>query len=298
MPLRYRLSFTESGQRFLITDERIENQNPYPGHDVPFLYFGYDKGRPILNLNSGIKRQLQREDVDAERSILAQRRDPDQYPEITYLGETLERIRLYREWAFGRFNASRLSNQPDQRNDFLLEDGRNLSLMLNRLRREPAIKQRLLDGLRLLYEGIDDFDVSVDSGSIQFFVQEGRNIIPATRLSDGTVRYMYLLAILLHPTPPPLIAIEEPELGLHPDIISTIAELLVEASEKTQLIVTTHSTLLVDALSATPEDVLVCEKFAGSTQMRRLALSKLNEWLQHYSLGELWRRGELGGNRW
>jgi len=78
------------------------------------------------------------------------------------------------------------------------------------------------------------------------------------RLSDGTLRYLCLLTILCHPAPPPLICIEEPELGLHPDILPEVAKMLVDAASRTQLIVTTHSDILVDCLSDHPEAIVVC----------------------------------------
>ena len=112
------------------------------------------------------------------------------------------------------------------------------------------------------------------------------------------MRYLCLLAILLHPEPPSLIGIEEPELGLHPDLLPGLADLLVEASERTQLIVTTHSDVLVDALTERPESVVVCEKNDGQTEMRRLDKADLDKWLKEYRLGDLWTSGELGGNRW
>ncbi len=85
---------------------------------------------------------------------------------------------------------------------------------------------------------------------------------------------------------------------MHPDVLSRLAELLVDASQRTQLIVTTHSEILVDALSDTPEYVLVCEKENGATSIRRCDLADLKNWLAKYSLGELWRKGQIGGNRW
>src|SRR4030042_5600050 len=99
---------------------------------------------------------------------------------------------------------------------------------------------------------------------------EGEYKIPATRLSDGTLRYLCLLSILCHPNPPPLVCIEEPELGLHPDVLPNLALLMLSASERCQLIVTTHSDILVDALTEIPESVIVCEKQGGSTRMQRL----------------------------
>jgi predicted ATPase len=107
-----------------------------------------------------------------------------------------------------------------------------------------------------------------------------------------------LLAVLCDPSPPPLVCIEEPELGLHPDIIPKVADLLIDASERTQLIVTTHSDILVDAMTEQPDAVLICEKHNGQTKIRRLNSEKLQEWLNEYRLGELWISGELGGTRW
>lgn len=102
----------------------------------------------------------------------------------------------------------------------------------------------------------------------------------------------------MDPEPPPLIAIEEPELGLHPDIQGQLANLLLEASERTQLVVTTHSDILVDALTESPETIVVCEKNDGCTRLERLDSEKLKPWLAKYRLGELWTGGEIGGTRW
>jgi len=296
--LRYLLSFSEVGQRFEIVNEQIENEKPANvTHPLPYFYYHFNDGHPTLNVK-GDRRSLQQEDVDLEKSILSQRRDPDQYPEITYLAQSLGRIRLYREWSFGRYTAPRLPQKADLPNDVLEPDASNLGLVLNRLRRDPAVKQRLLIALRALYKGIDDYDIQIEGGTVQVFFQEGRFIVPATRLSDGTLRYLCLLAILCHPSPPPLICIEEPELGLHPDVLPTLAELLKEASERTQLIVTTHSDVLVDAMTDQPESVLVTEKRDTGTVLTRLNAEKLKPWLEKYRLGQLWTRGEIGGTRW
>ncbi|RRO10132.1 AAA family ATPase [Pectobacterium aquaticum] len=297
-PLRYALSFTEVGQRFEIIDERVENKkSDGQKYREPYFYYHFNGGRPTLNVK-GSKRTLQQQDIDLEKSILSQRRDPDQYPEITYLGLELAKIRLYREWSFGRYTSPRQPQKADLPNDLLESNCSNLGLVLNRLRREPAIKQRLLSALQALYEGIDDYDVQIEGGTVQVFFHEGNFTVPATRLSDGTLRYLCLLAVLCHPNPPPLICIEEPELGLHPDVLPTLAQLLKEASQRTQIIVTTHSDVLVDAMSDQPESVLVAEKSADGTTMTRLDSEKLKPWLEKYRLGQLWTRGEIGGTRW
>jgi len=295
--LRYRLAFTSTGQRFELTDECLENENPDQGQTEPYFFYRYQQNHPVLNIKEG-QRTLKRENVDPEKSILAQRKDPDQYPELTWLGEQFLKIKIYREWSFGRKAALRLPQETDAPNDFLSEDCLNLGLVLNTLRRRPEVKRAILGHLAEFYEGIEDFDISVEGGTVQLFLQEGNYTIPATRLSDGTIRYICLLAILCHPVPPPLICIEEPELGLHPDVLPTVATLIKEASQRCQLIVTTHSDVLIDELTDTPDSVLVCEKENGITAVRRLDSSRLKEWLEKYTLGELWRKGEIGGNRW
>lgn len=295
--LRYVLGFTASVQRFEIVDERIENATALTPDRLLHSYYDFDGGQPVLNIK-GEKRQLQRQDVDLEKSILSQRRDPDQYPELTYLGQVLGKIRLYREWSFGRYTPPRLPQKADLPNEHLEPDCSNLGLVLNRLRRDPAVKRRLLTGLQALYDGIDDYDVQIEGGTVQVFFHQGRIPIPATRLSDGTLRYLCLLAVLCHPNPPPLVCIEGPELGLHPDVLPTLADLLKEASTRTQLIVTTHSDVLVDAMSDQPEAVLVAEKGEHGTTLTRLDAEKLKPWLEKYRLGQLWTRDEIGGTRW
>ena len=112
-------------------------------------------------------------------------------------------------------------------------------------------------------------------------------------LSDGMLRFLCMLAIFRCQTPPPLIVVEEPELGLHPDLIRLVASPVKEASSRTQLIVTTHSPDLVSELE--PEDVLIVEKADGATEMRRLSGPNLEIWLKEFRLGELWQMGEIGG---
>ena len=296
--LLYRLSFTRAGTQLKIVDEKIENEKPDEGHERPYLYFDYNGGRPVLNV-AGQPRSLKHEEVDPQRSILSQRQDPDQYPEVTYLGRFFGSFRLYRNWDFGPDSEVRNLYGSEQKNDFLEEDISNLGLMLNRLRAEPNAKPELLRHLKMFYQGAEDILTPIQGGLVDVRVEEENGItIPASRLSDGTLRWLSLLTILLHPDPPPLVCIEEPELGLHPDMIQPLAKLLLSASERMQLIVTTHSDGLVDELSGNPSAVIVCEKRNASSILKRLNSEQLSDWLKRYTLGQLWRTGEIGGNRW
>jgi predicted ATPase len=190
--------------------------------------------------------------------------------------------------------------QPtDSPNQFLEEDGSNLALVLNDLEHRGDAKDKIVSYLKKFNPRIKDYSIRILGGTVQLFVREEglEKPISAMRLSDGTLRYLCLLAILCHPEPPPLICLEEPEVGLHPDILPTIAELLIDASSRTQLIVTTHSDILVSALSDVPEAVLVCEADEDGTHFKRLDKENLKEWLDEYELGEVWLRGGIGGTR-
>ena len=294
--LSHSVTFAETTHRLELISEQIAKAEPTPGQDKPCVYFELNADGP----NFGRNKKLTQTSLLYKRSqsVLSQIRDPFHYPDLTWLGDMYPRMRTYREWTFGRHAAPRQPQDAALPNDFLLEGGQNLGLVVNRLKREPAAKSRFLDALRQLYEGIVDFDVIVEGGTVQVILQEGNITVPAVRLSDGTLRYLGLLAILCHPTPPPLVCLEEPELGLHPDILPGLADLLRNASERCQLIVTTHSDTLIDALTDTPESVVVCEKENGQTRLRRLDKDDLSHWLDKYRLGELWSSGEIGGNRW
>ena len=299
----YTLAFEEKRNRFEVTDELITKLQFSEEGESRHLYFHKlgefveDKSNKY-EFNRSQELKLKREDLDPEQSVLSQLKGTQHYPVLTYIGNQFNKIKIYREWSLGRLTPPRLYQQINLPNDFLSENCSNLGPVLSQLIEEPIAKAKLLDALKELYADISDIGFSIKSGEMQVNLQEGDITIPATRLSDGTLRYLCLLAILLHPNPPPLICIEEPELGLHPDILPTIADLLVEASERCQLVVTTHSEVLVDALTDTPESIVVCEKHQGQTTMRRLDKDDLAKWLEKYRLGELWTSGELGGNRW
>jgi predicted ATPase len=308
--LIHQLKFTASNQRLEILEEDIidENINFVDEIDENFYFqrFSVD-GNPSFKVVENYANETQKIYIEffandllkPEQSILSQIQEPKKYPELSYLGREFSKISLYRYWQMGRDSEPRKPQKADLPQHPLLEDGSNLGLFLNDLQHQIG-NRKIIDTLKKFYESAEELSVRIYGGTVQIFIREEGVIQPisATRLSDGTLRYLFLMALLLDPTPPPLICIEEPELGLHPDILPTIAELLIEASQRTQLIVTTHSDALVSALSEYPESVVVCERDNTGTHLRRLKPEKLKKWLEKYTLGDLWRIGEIGGNRW
>ena len=321
--LRHSLTLADQEGRPLAADEQIEPSKKHSGDPSGYRYYRSPQGdeREMLReMLRGTEAKLPQPSKSKKPNIYTTIIDENRgsvgffstfeqeesllysfammdYPALWYLKHQYEQIRLYRNWSFGPHAKLRQPCNAHARSDFLDEGGENLPLVLSQL--HGMHKKSFLSALSKLFDGIVDIQCPVTGGTVALFLEEsGNRSIPATRLSDGTLRYLCLLAILLHPEPPPLICIEEPELGLHPDLLPTLSDLMREASERTQLIVTTHSDVFVDTLTDQPESVVVCEKHDGQTEMRRLDKGDLAKWLENYRLGDLWTSGELGGNRW
>lgn len=238
---------------------------------------------------------------DGKKSVLSLYRGEN--PLVSQIIRNISRLKVYSDRPHGDRNVLRFPLNTDADSEFLSEQFDNLPLVLHELNNRVSVEALLLNHLQKFYPRVSRIYMGLVGGRAQVFLQEevgGTTInMPASRLSDGTLSFLCLLTILCHPTPPPLICLEEPELGLHPDALPLIAELLVEASQRTQLIITTHSDLLVSAIGKRdPEAILVCEHSPEEgTTMTRPNPERLQRWLEEgdESLGEIWLRGAIGG---
>ena len=169
--------------------------------------------------------------------------------------------------------------------------------------------------LHTLYTGVAEFRREVDLAMTAVFGEEFKELVfpPAADqrvqlrvrwrslrqaqssadLSDGTLRFLFLLAVLANPNRPPLIAIEEPDLGLHPSMLPVVAEHAAEAARHSQVFFTTHSSSFLDAFRDRTPTTTVVECRKGRTNLTVLTGDKLDYWLEQYTLGELFRSGEL-----
>jgi predicted ATPase len=293
-PIRYALEFESEAGAFVVSSERLVDDLARQPEHSGYLHAS-DGVAALFDLSGEMRVEPTR--FDRTHSVLAQLRDPVAYPEVSAVGDALKRILIYRAWSFGPDANIRESCRADVETSTLLEDFSNLPARLAVLKRDPATKRRLLELLREVSPAYNDIEVTPEGGRLQLYVTEGERNVPAHRLSDGTLRYLALLAILLQPGAN-LVVIEEPELGLHPDMFPTLRDLLVEASERFQLVVTTHSTQLVDGLTDHAESVLVCEKENGTTRLVRLDQSDVDAWREQGALGLQWMSGRHGGTRW
>jgi predicted ATPase len=179
-------------------------------------------------------------------------------------------------------------------------DGSNLVSVLHTLYTEDrAFKSELNTAMKAAFG--DEFEELIfppaEDGRIQLRIRwrSLKREQSASDLSDGILRFLFLLAVLGGSEPPPLIAIDEPETGLHPSMLPLVAEFAAEAARRTQVILTTHSPQFLNAFQNRADIVTVVESREGKTQLRRLPEADLARWLEHYQLGELWLSGELEG---
>ena len=298
--VRHRLDMVGASDRVWIEREIIACGEPSEDiNNFVTVYTSREGNASIRDDQSNAKlREMDGSKLDFRVSILSQIRDPEHYYTLDSLQRAYTGIHIYRDWTFGTGAAMRSSQVPDGPADDVGREGRNVITVIASMKR--ADRNRLVKELQSLYPEIEDVRLAPSGGgAMRLFIEEPSGVvISSERLSDGTLRYLFLLAILLQPEPPPMIVIEEPELGLHPDVIPKLAALLIEASERTQIVITTHSRMLVDALGDDPESVIVCEKHNGESTFERLDGERMKVWLEKYSLGDLWSKGEIGGNRW
>jgi predicted ATPase len=190
-------------------------------------------------------------------------------------------------------------------NEFFRPNAENLAPFLYRIQQtDPASYSRIRDVVRLAAPFFDDFKLRpmpATPDMIQLEWQQQGSDYPfrALQLSDGTLRFICLATALLQPARPATVLFDEPELGLHPYALTLLGNLFKQAAEahgkyvSKQVIISTQSAPLLNEFA--PEDVIVVERTNGESTFRRLDSSHLSEWLEEYTLGELWQKNVLGG---
>lgn len=184
--------------------------------------------------------------------------------------------------------------------DKLLHDANNLAAFLLFLRDLlPDDYAVIRDTVRLVAPFFDDFKLRPEAKGGDTLVQlewtQRGSEYPfhPSQLSDGTLRFICLATALLQPNPPATMLFDEPELGLHPFALSVLADLIKQAASRSQIIVSTQSAPLLDHFEA--ENIIVVDREEGASTFRRLGTEALSEWLENYTLGELWQKNVFQG---
>ena len=181
---------------------------------------------------------------------------------------------------------------------WLKEDAANIAPFLLRLKEDDNKSyQRIVDTIRLILPFFSDFVLEPRHEHLLLNWRERNSdrVFSVSQASDGMLRVVSLVTLLLQPERdlPDVLILDEPELGLHPYAINIVGGLISAASTKIQVIVATQSTALVDCFE--PEDIVVVEREGRSSTFRQLNAEDLKEWLEDYSLSELWEKNVLGG---
>lgn len=299
--LHYNLTVRRSAGMIHI-DERIEDK--VTNSDNPGIDFYYDTagGAPVtarrktLSRNEFIEKKFEDPAFDYSQSVFTlfpNRQNPRQ---IWSAYSEFRGIATFKEWAFGWRSSLRKPTQIKDTSQKLLPDSRNLALVLNEINHHDSMA--FDSAMKRFLPRYERTSTRIVGDTAQLYLHEKglRNPIPSTNISDGTFRFLGILAALFAPYPPRLLCLEEPELGLHPDAVALLANLLLEASGKMQIVVTTHSDSFLSELGQRVESVLVCENHGYGTTVDRLDPKRLARWLEKYTLGDIWKIGEIGGN--
>ena len=183
---------------------------------------------------------------------------------------------------------------------WLKSDAGNLAALLLRFRKENggAAYQRIIGTIRLIAPFFDDFVLEPDVSNrviLNWREKESDRVFGPHQFSDGTLRAICLATLLLQPEDelPELIVVDEPELGLHPYALNVVAALFSKAALHTQILISTQSSSFLDNFD--PEDVIAVNREGKESQFKRLNPTKLDAWLDEYSLGEVWEKNIIGG---
>ena len=232
-------------------------------------------------------------------SALSQLVDKDRYPHIYTLREAIKDIAVYSYFNTAAASPIRKPVPPTSSNR-LSSDGTNLPQVLNAIKinsRQNFV--RLVEAMRAINPMFVGIDYNILGGNIEMLLEEERLAMPihVTHVSDGTLRYLCLLAIVFNPKRGRLVCIDEPEVGLHPDMINEIIDVIRDNATDTQFVITTHSEHILNQLSVT--NVLVFEKDDDNSTVVKDFKNDTDytDWAADYALGKLWRNGDLGGNR-
>jgi predicted ATPase len=297
----FKLKLKKIGSGYRIWFEQVSKVSP--GYQNPLMLMHRDRDSCMFrSVKTGLREEVGEEGkkLESETELaIFQVRDQNNYPTPYKLLRLLQEWTLYRNIDVGPNTPIRQPGliRPTVR---LAPNGSNLASVLNSIQQQhPATWKEIEELLETVYSDFHAITFPPEGGDGKVVLRwwerpyEKQGGFSADLLSDGTLKLLCLIAMLKSPDPPPLICIDEPELGLHPDWIKLVAELLQSAASRTQVVVTTHSPQLVSQLS--PDQIIVADKGNGETRLTRLSGEGLEKWLVEFNLGDLWLAGHIGG---
>jgi predicted ATPase len=292
-PLRYSLSISPSGIGYEIESETLTQvRRPHP---QPFRHI--DSTRQAIryfDINTGRLEPPKWEHTTGQTSLA---QVPKMFPEPEQFRQRLASSTFYHTLDVGPRAPVRLP-QPIRPARLPGKDGEDLVTCLYEMREaEPDRFEAIQDALRAAFPGFDRLTFPPVAAGTLAMVWRDRNFpsgFYTHQLSEGTLRFLWLVTLLQSSALPVVTLLDEPEVSLHPELLSILAELLREASQRSQILVATHSDRLVRFLS--PKEVIVADLTEeGLTKLTWADSLDLEKWLDEYTLDQVWEMGRLGG---
>lgn len=187
-----------------------------------------------------------------------------------------------------------------EQSEALAPDASNLAAFLLALRENhPDRYQLLRKTIQRIAPYFDDFTLKVskrtteDQVRLTWKQKDKKYVFSSGHFSDGTIRFICLATVLMQPSPPQTIVLDEPELGLHPEALLILGGLLRSAATRMQIIVATQSPVLLNEFGA--KEIITVDQADGASTFNRLKDSELEKWLEEFTIGELWQKGTIRG---
>ena len=306
----YEITIHRSGGTSYYLEEYIYQEPNKRENIEPFIYLQMKNGEGVISTKEGEKQRVHFQKYPYKRNgisfkteelVLRQISDPNRYFPLYTLKSAIEETVVY------NYFDTTLNSKIRQPKDFetkekLLANGENLTQILNRLKNNHTLEY---NEVQELIKKINPHFIEISFnffGSLLYLTFEEKNLsktVGVRHISDGSLRYLLLLTIFLNPENGQLLCIDEPEIGLHPDMTNTIAKLITNASFKnnTQIIIATHSALLLNSFDL--EDLLIFEKNNNNSSIvLKKTEADFEDWGDDFLVGQMWLNGELGGKRW
>lgn len=271
--------------------------------DKGFIYLDFTNGIGHLaeKSNEGKSKLIRYNDYDPQGLVLKEVSDTDRYFALTTIRKAIRDIIVYDYFDTTPKSAIRKAvlATSDKR---LTPDGTNLPQILNTIKINYKQQYRkiveLLNEVNANFTGFD-FNFISGNSSIELMLEEQGldSSIHVSSMSDGTLRYLCLLAILCNPERGRFICIDEPEVGLHPDMILNIANAIKDASETSTMVISTHSENLLNYFDL--DNLRVFDKDESNvSNVISYTEDQFTDWYKEFSLGHMWKQGDLGGVRY
>lgn len=298
-PIFYKISFYKMGssQNYTIT-EILFTKTEEGKVNYQYMYSSRGKGNAREGKTND-QHIVEYELSNMSDSMLCQLKDSDRYYQIYTVRQAIADISIYSYFDTTESSKIRKPSVPSRMYK-LSSDGSNLPQILNWIKiNNKGDYRKITESLSTINPKITGFDFNILGTNIELLLEEDNlnRSVHVTHISDGTLRYLCLMAIIHNSVRGRLVCIDEPEVGLHPDMIGEIMSSIDEIQGYSQFIICTHDELLLNQSSVS--DLIVFEKDdSNATIVKTFRDEEFVEWAEGYTTGSLWRNGDLGGNRY